>query len=194
MTRIIGGSAKGRPLRVPEQGTRPTSDRVREAVFSSLEHRLGGWSGVTVYDLYAGSGAFALEALSRGAARAVAVERERRAVEVIRANAASCRLALDVVAADVAAFCQRPPVPLPDIVFVDPPYEVPADTVRQQLDALLGQLPEGHEVLLVVERSARDSSSPVPAGCSDIDTRRLGETSVTYAHWYGYHHDGAAPA
>ena len=194
MTRIIGGSAKGRVLRVPEHGTRPTSDRVREAVFSSLDHRLGGWSGVTVYDLYAGSGAFALEALSRGAASAVAVERERRAVEAIRANAAACRLPLEVVALDVAAFCQRPPVPVPDLVFVDPPYEVPAETLRGHLGALLGRVPEGHEVLLVVERSARDVESPLPAGCSDIDTRRLGETSVTYAHWYGYHHDGAAPA
>lgn len=194
MTRIIGGSAKGRVLRVPEHGTRPTSDRVREAVFSSLEHRLGGWSGITVYDLYAGSGAFALEALSRGAARAVAVERERRAVEAIRANAAACRLPLDVVAADVAAFCQRPPVPVPDLVFVDPPYELPADALREHLERLLDQVPQGHEVLLVVERSARDAESPLPAGCSDIDTRRLGETSVTYAHWYGYDHDGAAPA
>ena len=194
MTRIIGGSAKGRPLRVPEQGTRPTSDRVREAVFSSLEHRLGGWSGVTVYDLYAGSGAFALEALSRGAARAVAVERERRALEVIRANAAACRLTLDVVAADVAQFCQRPPSPTPDLVFVDPPYELPAEALRAQLAQLLAQVPEGHQVLLVVERSARDAESPLPAGCDDIDTRRLGETSVTYAHWYGEHHDGAAPA
>lgn len=194
MTRIIGGSAKGRPLRVPEHGTRPTSDRVREAVFSSLEHRLGGWQDVTVYDLYAGSGAFALEALSRGAGRAVAVERERRALEVIRANATACRLPLQVVSADVAAFCRRPPLPTPDLVFVDPPYELPAEELRQHLAQLLAQIPQGHRVLLVVERSARDTDSPIPAGCDDIDIRRLGETSVTYAHWYGYHHDGTAPA
>lgn len=193
MTRIIGGSAKGRSLRVPERGTRPTSDRVREAVFSSLEHRLGGWDGLSVYDLYAGSGAFALEALSRGAARAVAVERDRRAIEILRGNAAACRLPLEVVGIEVARFCQRPPLWAPDVVFVDPPYELPAADLRRELAALLHQVPD-HEVLLVVERSARDAESPLPDGCEAVDVRRLGETAVTYAHWYGYHHDGTGPA
>lgn len=193
MTRIIGGSAKGRTLRVPEHGTRPTSDRTREAVFSSLEHRLGGFAGTCVYDLYAGSGAFALEALSRGASRAVAVERDRAAAGIIRANADACRLVVDVVPLDVARFVERVPIPAPDLVFADPPYDVPAATLRAQLTALLSQLPD-REVILVIERSARDLESAVPEGCTDIDVRRLGETSVTYAHWYGYAHDGSAPA
>lgn len=184
MTRIIGGSAKGRTLRVPEQGTRPTSDRVREAMFSSLEHRLGSFSGCTVWDLYAGSGAFALEALSRGAARAVAVERDRRAVAILRANAAACHLQPEVVQADVAAFVQRPPALAPDLVFADPPYDLPAAVLRGQLEAVVSAFP-GHELLLVVERSSRDSESPLPEGCTDVDARRLGETTVTYAHWYG---------
>lgn len=193
MTRIIGGSAKGRTLRVPEQGTRPTSDRVREAVFSSLEHRLGGFNGRCVYDLYAGSGAFALEALSRGAARAVAVERDRKAASIIRANAEACRLTPEIVQSDVARFVERTPAPEPDLIFADPPYDLPSADLRQQLEAILRQLPD-REVLLVIERSARDADSPVPAGCTDIDVRRHGETSVTYAHWYGYPHDGSAPA
>lgn len=193
MTRIIGGSAKGRTLRVPEHGTRPTSDRLREAVFSSLEHRLGGFHGVCVYDLYAGSGAFALEALSRGAARAVAVEHDRKAAAIIRANADACRFVLEIVQSDVARFVERVPVPAPDVIFADPPYDVPAATVRGQLHAILRQLPD-REVLLVIERSARDTESAVPDGCTDIDIRRLGETAVTYAHWYGYAHDGSAPA
>ncbi len=188
MTRIISGSARGRSLRVPEQGTRPTSDRVREAVFSSLEHRLGSWRGLCVYDLYAGSGAFALEALSRGAGQAVAVEHDKRTVEIIRANAAAVGLPLAVVMLDVARFVARPPAPIPDVVFVDPPYEMPAANLARQLGTLLAQLPE-HELLLVVERSARDRESPLPADLDEIDVRTIGETAITYARWYGYRHD-----
>ncbi len=188
MTRIISGSAKGRTLRVPPAGTRPTSDRVREAIFSSLEHRLGSWQGLAVYDLYAGSGAFALEALSRGAASAVAVEKDRKALDVIRANASTVGVRLDVVASEVGKFVTRQPAPVPDVVFVDPPYEVPADVVRAELAALLAQIPD-HEVLLVIERAARDTASPVPDGCDGFDRRTIGETSVTYARWYGYAHE-----
>lgn len=193
MTRIIGGSAKGHTLRVPADGTRPTSDRVREAMFSSLEHRLGGFAGICVYDLYSGSGAFALEALSRGASRAVAVERERAAVTLIRTNAEACRLALDVVQADVARFVEKSPTPVPDLIFADPPYEMPASVLREQLATILRQIPD-YEVLVVVERAARDKESPLPEGCVGVDVRKHGETSVTYAHWYGYPHDGASPA
>ncbi len=188
MTRIIGGSARGRTLRVPGHGTRPTSDRVRESLFSSLEHRLGGWHGRVVLDLYAGSGALALEALSRGAARAIAVEQDRQAVQVLRANAAATGLALDVVAADVGRFVTRPLPATPDVVFVDPPYDLPADTLRGHLAALLADI-GASEVLLVIERSARDSASPVPEGCEDVEVRTVGETTLTYAHWYGVRHE-----
>lgn len=193
MTRIISGSARGRTLRVPEKVTRPTSDRVREALFSSLEHRLGGFAGLCVYDLYAGSGAFAFEARSRGAASAVLVEHDRRAVEVIKANATATGLAVTVVAADVAQFVKRPPVPLPDLIFADPPYDVPSHILKAQLEALLAQM-QDHPVLLVLERSARDKDSPLPDGCAAIDVRTIGETAITYAHWYGYPHDGTSPA
>ncbi|WP_166351856.1 RsmD family RNA methyltransferase [Phytoactinopolyspora limicola] len=87
MTRIVAGSARGRRLRVPPgQATRPTADRVREALFSSLESTLGGFSGVRMLDLYAGSGAVGLEALSRGATHVTFVESAARAVRTIRAN------------------------------------------------------------------------------------------------------------
>ena len=193
MTRIISGSAKGRVLRVPDKVARPTTDRVRESLFSSLEHRLGSWQGLCIYDLYAGSGAVAIEALSRGAAHAVIVEQDRNAVAVIRHNLETAGVTADVIAADVGQFVQRPPVPPPDVVFVDPPYEVPAARVREVLGRLLTQIGD-REVLLVVERSARDAESPLPAGCSDIDVRRIGETAVTFAHWYGYPDDGSADA
>lgn len=190
MTRIIAGTAKGRTLKVPPKVTRPTSDRVREAVFSSIEHRLGTLHGTCVYDLYAGSGAFGLEAMSRGATAAVLVEHDRNAVETLKLNVQTAGLPATVVAADVAKFVQRMPSPKPDVVFVDPPYEVPSAAVREQLAALLAHLAD-HEVLLVVERSARDTDSPIPAGCADIDVRMVGDTAITYAHWYGYPHDDA---
>lgn len=184
MTRVIAGTAKGRVLRVPERVTRPTTDRVRESMFSSLEHRLGSWRGLCIYDLYAGSGAVAIEAMSRGAGRAVIVEKDRSAIAVIRRNLDIAGITAEVVQGDVEQFVQRAPVPLPDVVFVDPPYEVPAATVRAQLERLLGQTGE-REVLLVVERSARDVESPLPDGCTDVDIRRIGETAVHFAHWYG---------
>ncbi len=184
MTRIISGSAKGRNLRVPEKVTRPTADRIREAVFSSLEHRLGSWQGLCAYDLFAGSGAFALEAMSRGAAHAIAVERDKRAAEVIRANAASTGLILNVVVSAVEQFTSRVPSPPPDVVFADPPYDLSSEALAGMLGALLQQL-QGHEVLLVVERSARDRSSPLPAGLQDIEVRTFGDTTITYGRWYG---------
>ena len=188
MTRIIAGTAKGRTLKVPTTGTRPTSDRVREAMFSSLEHRLGTFAGRCVYDLYAGSGALGFEARSRGATAAVLVEQDRKALDVIRANAASTGLDVEIITADVAKFVQRQHRPLPDVVFVDPPYELPAAAIREQLETLLDHCSD-HEVLLVVERSSRDTESPIPHGCTGIDVRTLGETAVIYAHWYGYAHD-----
>ncbi|HEX8866406.1 MAG TPA: RsmD family RNA methyltransferase, partial [Lentzea sp.] len=86
MTRIVAGSAGGRRLKVPPKGTRPTSERVREALFSSLESMVD-LDGMRVLDLYAGSGALGFEALSRGAAHATFVESDRRAAEVLKANA-----------------------------------------------------------------------------------------------------------
>lgn len=190
MTRIIAGTAKGRVLKVPGRGTRPTSDRVREAMFSSLEHRLGSWNGLCVYDLYAGSGAFGFESLSRGAAVAVLVEHDRRAVDIIKQNAQTTGLDPRVVTSDVAQFVEREPSPEPDLVFADPPYELDSGILREQLGRLLNHLPQA-DVLLVVERSARDTSSPIPAGCTDVEVRKVGDTTVTYAHWYGSRHDHA---
>lgn len=101
MTRIISGIARSRTLEVPKAGTRPTSDRVRESLFSSLEHVLGAWFGVRVLDLYAGSGALVLEALSRGAASGEAVDQSAAACEVIRRNARTTGLPVMVTRASV---------------------------------------------------------------------------------------------
>ena len=118
--RIIAGQWRGRPLVAPQgQETRPTADRVREALFSMLASRLGSFEGLQVADLFAGSGALGLEALSRGAARCVFVENDRRAIEAIRANIASLGASGEVLArgAEHAAL----PAPA-DLVFLDPPY------------------------------------------------------------------------
>lgn len=187
MTRIVAGTLGGRRLATPAgSGTRPTSDRVREALFSRTESLLGGLDGVAVLDLYAGSGALGLEALSRGAASAVLVESDRRAAAVLRSNVAA--LGLDatarVVADRVERLLTRSPVgagagPV-GLVLADPPYDLPADALREVLatGAQGGWL--GADALLVVERPTR-SSWRFPTGVTPVGERRYGETTL----WYG---------
>jgi len=184
MTRVIAGSAGGRTLRTPPgSGTRPTSDRVREAVFSALDAR-DAVRGARVLDLYAGSGALGLEAASRGAARVVLVESDRRAADVIAGNARELKLAgTRVVRSTVAAHLFPDPDPdePSDLVFVDPPYDLDDTLLAQVLDRLrAGWLaPRG---LLVVERSTR---SPEPGWPDGIELatkpKKYGETTIWYA-------------
>jgi 16S rRNA (guanine966-N2)-methyltransferase len=119
--RIIAGTWRSRALKAPEgDGTRPTADRVREALFSMLTSRIGSFEGLTVVDLFAGSGALALEALSRGAARAVLVERDAAAIRAAEANIRSLGAACEVRRLDAT---RLPPAPHAfDLVFLDPPY------------------------------------------------------------------------
>ncbi len=118
--RIIAGQWRGRPLLSPPgDSTRPTADRVREALFSMLASRLGSFEGLRVADLFAGSGALGLEALSRGAAHCVFVENDRRAVETIRANIAALGASGEVLARSA----EHAALPAPaDLAFLDPPY------------------------------------------------------------------------
>jgi 16S rRNA (guanine966-N2)-methyltransferase len=118
--RIIAGQWRGRPLRAPVgEATRPTADRVREALFSMLASRVGSFEGLQVADLFAGSGALGLEALSRGAAHCVFVENDRRAVESIRANIAALGASGEVLARSA----EHAALPHPaDLAFLDPPY------------------------------------------------------------------------
>ena len=122
--RVIAGVAGGRRLAVPPRGTRPTSDRVREALFAALEHD-PGLAGATVLDLCAGSGALGLEALSRGAAHALFVESDRRAAAVLRRNVDAVGLPGAVVrVAPAATVLAGPAERAYDLLLVDPPYEV----------------------------------------------------------------------
>jgi 16S rRNA (guanine966-N2)-methyltransferase len=202
VTRIIAGAARGRRLAVPPVGTRPTSDRVREAVFSAVESTLGPLGGARVLDLYAGSGAIGLEALSRGAAEVLLVERDRAALAVLRRNVDTVGLpGARVLADDATRAVARPPSvggggPL-DLVYVDPPYDLPAAEVESVLAGLAtGWLAEG--ALVLVERSRRDADLAWPPGYEPERTRTYGETVVLGALWYGRDEvpaaTGAAPA
>ena len=189
MTRIIAGSAGGRRLSTPPgEGTRPTSDRVREAVFSALESAVGSWAGVRFLDLFAGSGAVGLEAVSRGAAHATLVEQHRRAAGIARRNAQALGLSdVDVVTAKAESFVRRT-AGSPDaaacytVVFADPPYTLAGAAVTALLADLVahGWLCGG--AVVVVERSARDADLVWPTGIAGDRAKRYGETVVWYGH------------
>jgi 16S rRNA (guanine966-N2)-methyltransferase len=181
--RIIAGSVGGRRLAVvPGRSTRPTSDRAREGLFATVEAIRGGLTGAAVLDLYAGSGAIGLEALSRGAADVLLVESDTRAAQVIRANIAALGLpGARVVNATVArALASGPPLRQRDFVFADPPYAVPDGELTTTLTALtLGWLAPG--ALVAVERATRSGAPTWPPGYEPDRSRRYGEATV----WYG---------
>lgn len=185
MTRIIAGSARGRRLSVPSSGTRPTADRVRESMFASLDHLMGGFAGARVLDLYAGSGALGLEAISRGAAVAVLVERDRRSAAVARANAevvdrdALGDGRLRVVVAPVTGHLAGEPQPF-DLVLADPPYALR----RDELEAVLTRLLDGWlapDAVVVVERAKGGGEFGWPAGIERVREATYGTTTL----WYG---------
>ncbi|MGC5168841.1 16S rRNA (guanine(966)-N(2))-methyltransferase RsmD [Luteimicrobium sp. DT211] len=180
MTRIVAGTAGGRVLEVPVRGTRPTSDRVREAVFSRLEHQ-GSVDGAHVLDLYAGSGALALEAMSRGADDATLVDAARAAVEVCRRNVRALGLTRVRVAQQPAErFVREVPSRPWDLVFLDPPYDVAASELVQVLGHLAQPGALAPEAVVVVERRARDAEPSWPGGLGLVARKDYGETAVYY--------------
>jgi len=189
MTRIVSGLAGGRTLRVPGKGTRPTSERVREALFSRLEH-LGVVAGAHVLDLYAGSGALGLEAASRGADAVTFVESSRTAADVCRANAAvTGLLRLHVVVERAERFVDRAPASAWDLVLIDPPYDLAEDDLARVLRALAGDPTDAEvpgarlavDAMVVVERSVRSPEPEWPAAMRRTDQRRYGETVIWFA-------------
>ncbi len=181
MTRIIAGAAGGRRIETPKgSDTRPTSERVREALFGALDAR-GVLHGAVVLDLFAGSGALGLEAASRGAADVVLVDSSRQAADVARRNAAGLGLdAVRVVHAPVLRFLtahredhHRPA----DLALLDPPYVVGEDELVHVLRALdAGHLAVG--AVVVVERDARSPEPRWPAGWAGEGRRRYGDTAL----------------
>lgn len=185
MTRIISGFAGSLTLRVPRSGTRPTSDRVREAIFSALDAR-DVIEGARVLDLYAGSGALGLEAASRGAAEVALVERSSDAVSVCRANAARVTRAaasgsaprITVTSQPVQAFLNAERYDW-DVVFLDPPYDLGEIELGHNLVALARVL--APDAIVVVERSSRSPEPAWPDGL-ELDRRKdYGETALWWA-------------
>jgi len=181
VTRIVAGTAGGRRLGVPAKGTRPTSDRVREALFSALEASVG-LRGARVLDLYAGSGALGLEALSRGAALATLVEHHRDAVGVLRRNAGAVGLpGADVRAGKVATVLATPPDAPYDVVFADPPYAIADTELAAALAALVERGWTAPGSTVVVERAARAGEPGWPPELAPDRSRRYGDTELFWA-------------
>ncbi|WP_236246787.1 16S rRNA (guanine(966)-N(2))-methyltransferase RsmD [Streptomyces sp. CC210A] len=184
MTRVIAGAAGGRRLAVPPgNGTRPTSDRAREGLFSTWESLLGTLGGIRVADLYAGSGAVGLEALSRGAAHALLVEADNRAARTVRENVRSLGLPGAEVRTGRAEQVVAGPAPTEpyDVVFLDPPYAVPDDDLREILLTLRREGWLADDAVVTVERSTRGGEFGWPDGFEALRARRYGEGTF----WYG---------
>ncbi|MDO5722033.1 MAG: 16S rRNA (guanine(966)-N(2))-methyltransferase RsmD [Actinomycetaceae bacterium] len=178
MTRIVAGRFRGHHLDVPDKGTRPTSGKVREALFSRLDS-WGELEDAVVLDLYAGSGALGLEALSRGAASVVLVDHAPGAVRVCRANAARLDTsAVQVVRAKAGSFCRRQwPVPF-SLVFLDPPYADDPQQVADDLEFLSASL--APQALLVWEVEGKSQLPTLPAGFELESERKWGQTRVWF--------------
>lgn len=204
MSRIVAGTLKGRQLKVPSQGTRPTSSRTREAMFSTLD----AWNVLAdayVLDLYAGSGALAFESLSRGASQAVLVEKSRPSCELIKQNARTLGvgpytkifntpvakyLQTSVAGSHTGAGSQTDAVgqkislvPF-DLIFIDPPYDLPRVELTQNLQAIAQGLlaPSG---VIIVEYAKRNGPIDVPPTLATISQKHYGETSVQYLELAG---------
>ncbi|WP_129306333.1 16S rRNA (guanine(966)-N(2))-methyltransferase RsmD [Streptomyces sp. L2] len=191
MTRVIAGTAGGRRLSVPPgTNTRPTSDRAREGLFSTwqslltpLEGTRTPLEGTRVLDLYAGSGAVGLEALSRGASHTLLVEADARAAKTVRDNVKNLGLPGAEVRTGKAEQIIRQPAPADpyDLVFLDPPYAVADNDLREILLTLRSEGWLTEQALVTVERSTRGGEFRWPDGFEPIRSRRYGEGTF----WYG---------
>jgi 16S rRNA (guanine966-N2)-methyltransferase len=184
VTRIIGGAAGGRRIDTPRgQHTRPTTDRVREALFSAIESWCGSLHGLRFLDLYAGSGAVGLEAWSRGAGVVSLVESDRRTARLIYENAKLLGFSrVHVVTNSASAALSRPPSAPYDVVFMDPPYHFDNPTVDGELTLLSAHDWLVPGAMVVVERSSRSPEPAWPAGFTDTRERKYGETTLWYGH------------
>lgn len=185
--RIIAGRFKGLPIPPALKGTRPTTDRTKEAIFSHLS----SWNmldGVSVLDLYAGTGALGLESLSRGAGSLTAVESSRRAASLVSKTLGLMRsspswgegIQARVLPMTVEHFLSAAADETFDLIFMDPPYAVDSRDCDSVLASLVSTGSAGPGTVIVLERSARSASPRPPAGWSVTETRTYGETAVHY--------------
>jgi 16S rRNA (guanine966-N2)-methyltransferase len=187
VTRLIAGAAGGRRISVPSgRDTRPTSDRAREGLFATIHSLLGDLTGLRAADLFAGSGAVGLEALSRGASHALLVESSPKAARVIRANIGALGLPGAELVVDRVERVLRTPPPEPyDLVFADPPYAMAGEAVTAMLEALRDGGWLAPDALVVVERATRGEPLRWPAGYLEDRARRYGEGTLWYGHAAG---------
>jgi len=189
VSRIIAGSRGGRRIATPPGGhTRPTTDRVREALFSAIAAWAGtaaaraeqSLDGLAFCDLYAGSGAVGLEAASRGARPVLLVERDPRTAQLTKDNAKALGLEVDIVLTSVEQLLRRPPARPFDVVFADPPYEMETLIVSAQLEQLVVNEWVGPNSLIVIERSRRTADLVWPETAAHRWTRAYGETILSF--------------
>lgn len=185
--RVIAGRFKGMALATPKPGTRPTTDRTKEAVFSHLD----SWDlvrGASVLDLFAGTGALGIEALSRGAQSLVAVESAGPAAALINGTLAQLKrskawrpgLSARVMRRRAEVFVDTYHGAPFDLIFIDPPYAYATEECNALLDALACGSATGPNTMIVVERSARSDALTAPVGWHEADERTYGETAVIY--------------
>jgi 16S rRNA (guanine966-N2)-methyltransferase len=182
MTRIIGGDFRGRSIKVPDAETRPTSSRVREAIFSSVEHAVSGLDDLRVLDLFSGSGAFGIESISRGAAEAVLIEKDLRAADTLHTNVANFGIknARVVIADAFSEVAQKSGRGTFDVAFIDPPYVFEDQDVNLLISNLVANDWLNDYALIVVERGSR-SQVQWPESVEELRKKVYGDTSI----WYG---------
>ena len=185
--RIVAGELRGRRIEAPTgEGTRPTVDRVREALFSSLYSLRGGFEHAIVLDAFAGSGALGIEAISRGAAYAVFYESDAHAADTVARNVRSCGIASDVVRIVKRDVLSAPPAnqsPPFDLVFLDPPYAYDAQRVLDMVRSLADGGAMSPQAIIVYEHDLKAkeavSSAAVKSGFAVHAQKKYGKTAVT---------------
>ena len=184
--RIIAGLAKGRNLISPSGATRPTSDRAREALFSTLESEFGSINDLTVLDLYCGSGAVGAEALSRGAAVVYAVDNDEKATNVARQNFALLENisgigTTSVITSSVGKFLDKTSELKFDVVFLDPPYDLPNNEIEKTLSSLVKNGFLKSSAVIAIERDSKSKRLNWPLGLKELKERKYGAATIFYA-------------
>ena len=183
--RIIAGRAKGRNIDAVASATRPTSDRAREALFSTLASEFGDFEGLHVLDLYAGTGAIALEALSRGASVVHAVEKDEPAAQAIEKNyenikSAQCPGMFHLYTMGVNRFLQDKAQLQYHFVYVDPPYDLDDLDVIETLIQLVSGGFLHPQALIAVERNSREREISWPDGLEQVREKNYGQATIFY--------------
>lgn len=184
--RVIAGLAKGRNLISPTGSTRPTSDRAREALFSSLESEFGSLNDLTFLDLYCGSGAVGVEALSRGAAVVTGVDNDEKATSIARQNFQLIEKisgigSYSVTTMSCGKYLDRPADYAFDIIFLDPPYEISNKEVEKNLSDLVNNSYVKKSTVVAIERDSKARPLEWPSPLREVKVRKYGAATIYYA-------------